>query len=83
MGAGSSQEQGVAPSACPYLKENLMDIIIHEHEITVGEQMAKSIPMFDLANYLGLIVIQRRAEQNEKNNRDKCKLHGNNPNGEL
>jgi hypothetical protein len=59
-----------------------MDTIIHEHEFVIGESMAKNMPHFCLASYVGLIAIQRRAE-NEKNNRDKCEFHGDNPHGKL
>jgi hypothetical protein len=55
-----------------------MDIIIHEHEFATGDAIKKLLPIFDEITYYGTIVIQRRAEQNEKNNRDKCEFHGNN-----
>jgi hypothetical protein len=55
-----------------------MDIIIHEYEFATGDAMKKVLPIFDEITYYGTIVIQRRAEQNEKDNRNISKLHGNN-----
>ena len=43
-----------------------MDIIIKEHEIRIGEQMAMQMEAFDIVFYYGQLVKMKRAEQNEK-----------------